>query len=132
MSTIEQLERLEQQKADGLITEQQFNAEKQRLLKADGKPTTKIHLDDILDGVDSDQNLPLQSNPAAVAGMVIGIVGLLVLPLFLGIAALVLGIVGYNKDPRYFSGRNMAIAGIVLGAIDILWAVAILAYVAGR
>lgn len=57
------------------------------------------------------------SKGMAIASMVLGIIGLLILPIILGPLALILGLVA----PRTPHGRRqgMAIAGIVLGAIDI-------------
>ena len=64
-----------------------------------------------------------QTSGAAVASLICGILGCV--PLITGLLAVILGIVGLKKtkDPRY-SGRGMAIAGLILGLISlVVWGV---------
>lgn len=60
------------------------------------------------------------SNAWAIASLVCGLLGCV--PYATGAAAVVLGIVGLNKanDPRY-TGRGLAIGGIVLGALSFVF-----------
>jgi hypothetical protein len=53
----------------------------------------------------------------SIAALVLGIIGLFVLPWLLGPLAIIFGALGLNRG-----GRGMAIAGLVLGVIDlVLW-----------
>ena len=64
-----------------------------------------------------------QTVGTAVASMILGIVGLFFFGIILGILALILGGVAMNKinsDPEKFSGKGMAITGIVLGIVDVV------------
>jgi hypothetical protein len=56
---------------------------------------------------------------AALTSLILGIVGCV--PFITSLLAVILGIVGINKtrDPRY-SGRGLAIAGLILGLIGLL------------
>lgn len=64
----------------------------------------------------------LKNHPMAIASLVLGLIGLI--PCFFGVPGLiglVLGIVGLgaiNKAPQQFTGKGMAITGIVLGALE--------------
>jgi hypothetical protein len=73
---------------------------------------------------------PKPSNGIATAALVTGIIGLLtswfVLGGVLGVIALVLGIVGVKKAREVSTGRGMAIAGIVLGILSIVVAIAVI------
>jgi uncharacterized protein DUF4190 len=61
-------------------------------------------------------------NGLAIAGLVCGLVGLLVFAPILGTLAIIFGAVAYNNAKRGAGRRGMAIAGIVLGIVDIaLW-----------
>ncbi|MFJ5678436.1 DUF4190 domain-containing protein [Streptomyces sp. NPDC093097] len=63
-------------------------------------------------------------NGQAVASMVLGILGLLIIPIVLPIIALCLGISARRKADRgEAGGRGMAIAGIVLGSVGCALAV---------
>ena len=58
----------------------------------------------------------------AVIGFILSLIGLLVLPLVLGIAAIVLSGVGISasgKNPLV-KGKGLAIAGLVIGIVDII------------
>lgn len=71
------------------------------------------------------QVTPAKTNGLAVAAMVCGIVGLLILPIWLGITALCLAIAAKNRLKVFpgEKGKGMATAGLVLGIIDIAWGV---------
>lgn len=59
----------------------------------------------------------------AIASLVCGILSFLCCSVFTGIPAIVLGIMAINKektDPDRYTGKGMAIGGIVLGAVSIL------------
>jgi hypothetical protein len=66
-----------------------------------------------------------QTSGAAVASLICGILGCV--PLLTGLLAVILGIVGMRttRDPRY-TGRGMAIAGLILGLISLIaWGVVV-------
>lgn len=71
-------------------------------------------------------NNSTQSNTRnlAVASLVCSLVGLLILRFPLAIAALITGIIAYNKeDVEETNSKGLATAGIVIGIIDIVWGV---------
>lgn len=71
--------------------------------------------------------VPAPSNGAAVAAMVLGIVGVVLcwipfidfVAAIVGILAIVFGVVGSGRANRIGTGKGMAIAGIVLGIIAV-------------
>ena len=73
---------------------------------------------------------PVRSEGMSIASFVCGIGGLIIFGIPLGILALVFGGIGLNKIrqfPDRFSGKGFAIAGIILGLIDIIGVLLILA-----
>lgn len=63
--------------------------------------------------------------PTGTWGFVLGIIGLFILGLPLGIAALILGAVSLGKhgnNPGKYKGQGLAIAALILGIIDIVGA----------
>jgi hypothetical protein len=60
-----------------------------------------------------------QSNGMAIAGMVCGIVGILIFSVILGPLAIIFGGIGLSRANSGASGRGMARAGIILGIVDI-------------
>lgn len=65
--------------------------------------------------------------------MIFGIVGVFIAGIPLGIAALILSIISLTKfsnAPNRFSGKGMAIAGMILGFVAIIGALLFLAYLA--
>lgn len=71
-----------------------------------------------------------KTNVCGVISLVLGIIGMFILPLWLGIASLILGLVGISQVPRCNSGKGISIAGAVLGAISLIWYFANLAILA--
>ena len=64
------------------------------------------------------------SNGLAIAGLVCGIVGVLIFAIILGPLAIIFGGVGMSRANKGASGKGMAIAAVVLGIIDIvLWVI---------
>jgi len=63
---------------------------------------------------------------AGVASLVTGIVGLIVFAIILGPVALVLGCIAWSKDED-----KLGIAGIILGIIDIIAWLILVAYIFG-
>ena len=62
-----------------------------------------------------------RSNPMAVAALVCGIVGLFVLSVVLGPLAIVFGSLGMRNAERGGArNRGVALAGVILGAIDVV------------
>jgi len=61
------------------------------------------------------------TNKLAVVSLVLSLVGLLVAGLPCGAAAVITGIIGLVKyKPETEKGKGMAIAGIVVGAVDVV------------
>ncbi len=62
-----------------------------------------------------------KTNPLALTGFICSIVGLIVLPLILGIVSIVLGIIVKSQDNINAKSRKQSTVAIVLGVIDALW-----------
>ena len=63
-------------------------------------------------------------NGPAIAGLVCGLVGLLVFAPILGPLAVIFGGIGWSKANRGAKHKGLAIAAVVLGIVDIvLWGV---------
>lgn len=75
---------------------------------------------------------PRPGNGMAIASLVCGIIGFLVLGVILGPLALIFGGVGLSRANQGASGKGMAIAGIVLGAVATVVAIIVIAVVAKR
>ncbi|MFY8190388.1 MAG: DUF4190 domain-containing protein [Bacteroidia bacterium] len=56
----------------------------------------------------------------SILGFIFGIVGLAVLPILFGIAAIVLSIIGLKKTSNGKKGKGLAIAGLILGILEVL------------
>ena len=66
---------------------------------------------------------PPRYDPLAIASLVCGIVGLLFFGVILGTVALVLGSKARSRissQPERLKGSGMALAGMILGAIDVV------------
>jgi hypothetical protein len=61
-----------------------------------------------------------RSNGLAVAGMVCGIVGLIIFNIILGPLAIIFGGIGLSRANHGASHRGMALAGIILGVVDLV------------
>lgn len=59
-------------------------------------------------------------NGLAIAGMVCGIVGLLLFNIILGPLGIIFGAIGWSRANRGAKYKGMAIAGVVLGVIDLV------------
>ncbi|SHG29162.1 protein of unknown function [Jatrophihabitans endophyticus] len=68
-------------------------------------------------------------NGLAIAGMVCGIVGLLIFWFILGPLAIIFGGIGWSRANRGAKYKGMAIAGVVLGIVDIIGYVILVAVV---
>jgi len=65
----------------------------------------------------------------SLAGMIVGLVGLLILPLLFGTVGLVLSLIGLRrikKNPDKYKGKGFAYAGIIIGCVNIVWAILVL------
>jgi hypothetical protein len=60
------------------------------------------------------------SNGFAVTALVCGIVGILIFEIILGPLAIIFGAVGLRRAGRAGRGRGMAMAGLILGIIDVV------------
>jgi hypothetical protein len=56
----------------------------------------------------------------SILGFAFGVVGLVFLPILFGIAAIVLSIIGLKKTSNGQKGKGFAIAGLILGIIEVL------------
>ena len=66
-----------------------------------------------------------QNNGMATASLIVGIVANVCCGFPAGIVALILGIIGLSKSKTMCgNGKGMAIAGIILGAVSIVWGIA--------
>lgn len=67
-------------------------------------------------------------NGMAIAGLVLGVIGIFILNIVLGPLAVIFGALGLNRARRGASGRGMAIAGIALGIFDVvIWVIVLIA-----
>ena len=66
-------------------------------------------------------------NGLAIAGLVCGIVGLLLFNIVLGPLAIIFGAIGWSRANRGAKYKGMSIAAVVLGIIDIIIFVALIA-----
>ncbi len=60
--------------------------------------------------------------PMAIAGFVLGLVSILFLGFITGILAIIfsaLGLQKINREPELFSGKGLAVAGLILGIINV-------------
>ena len=62
-----------------------------------------------------------KDSTVALIGLICSIVGLFVVPLLLGIASIVLGIIGKCQSDISEKSNKQATAAIVLGVIDAIW-----------
>jgi hypothetical protein len=77
-------------------------------------------------------NPVLKTEGLGLAGFISGLVGLFVASIPLGIIAVIFGSISLSKikkQPRRFKGRGFAIASIILGIIDVVAMIALLAAV---
>lgn len=66
-----------------------------------------------------------QNNGMATASLILGIIANVCCGFPVGIVALILGIIGLSKSKTMCgNGKGMAIAGIILGAVSIVWGIA--------
>jgi hypothetical protein len=72
------------------------------------------------------------SNGLAIAGLVCGIIGLVIFNFILGPLAIIFGGVGLRKANQGAGHRGMAWAGLVLGIIDVLIFVVLIALAASH
>ena len=72
------------------------------------------------------------SNGLAIAGLVCGIISLLLLWFILGPLAIIFGGIGLSRANKGASGKGMAIAGIVLGIVAIVGYIILIAAIASN
>jgi hypothetical protein len=80
-------------------------------------------------------NHPMQSgtNGMAIAGLVCGLVGLLIFNVILGPLALIFGGIGLSRANRGAPRKGMATAAIVLGIVDlVIWVIVLIAVTNGN
>lgn len=70
---------------------------------------------------------PPQGNGLATAGMVCGIIGLLIANFILGPLAIIFGGIGLSRANKGAPKRGQALAGVILGILDIVVYVIIIA-----
>lgn len=119
MSKYDQLEKLQSLKEKGALSDIEFEVEKSKILSTTNtQPQTIIHQTSSPNN--SNQKLP---NPAATTGLILGLVGIIILPLLLGIIGLVFSGIGLSKSSQEYEGNGNAIAGLILGVINLIWGV---------
>ena len=60
----------------------------------------------------------------AIAGFVLGIISVFILPLILGARATIFSAIGLTRAPkRNKGGKGLAIAGLILGIIGVVWGI---------
>lgn len=107
MGKFEELEKLTNLKSSGVITEMEFEIEKQKILNESE--------------VSNNRNVANNGNsPLSTASLVCGIVSFLIIPFIFGIVAVILGIIGLAKQENK---KAFSIIGIILGIIGVLWAI---------
>jgi len=72
------------------------------------------------------------SNGFAIAGLVCGIIGLILFNFILGPLAIIFGGIGVSRANRGLSHRGMAWSGVILGIIDVLIFVVLIALAASH
>ena len=70
---------------------------------------------------------PQAGNGLAIAGLVCGIVGILIFNIILGPLAIIFGAIGLSRANKGAKFKGMAIAAIILGAIDVILFIVLLA-----
>ncbi len=73
---------------------------------------------------------PSRTNGFAVAGLILAIVGIFVFDIILGPLGIIFGALGWSRANRGDSGKGIAIAAVVVGVIDVLLFVVLVAFVA--
>jgi hypothetical protein len=72
------------------------------------------------------------SNGMAIAALVCGIVGLFVFSIVLGPLAIIFGGIGLSRTRAGAGGRTMALWGVVLGIIDVILFIVLIAVVSSN
>lgn len=75
---------------------------------------------------------PRPGNGLAIASLVCGIVGLLILWIVLSPLAIIFGAIGLSRANRGASGHGQAMAGLILGIIGIVGYIVLIAIVANK
>jgi hypothetical protein len=68
----------------------------------------------------NDVAAPGRSNGLAVAALVCGIIGIFIAEFILGPLAIIFGAIGLHRANQGARGRGMALAGLILGIIDVV------------
>jgi hypothetical protein len=68
----------------------------------------------------STQSSTTHSNALAVAGLVCSIVGVFMFGIILGPLGMIFGGIGWSRANGGANGKGMAIAAVVIGAVDVL------------
>jgi hypothetical protein len=75
---------------------------------------------------------PQQNNGFAIAGLVCGIVGIFIANIILGPLAVIFGGIGLSRANKGAKYKGMAIAAIILGAIDVILFIVALAFLSSN
>lgn len=70
------------------------------------------------------------TNGFAVAGLVVAIVGIFLFDIILGPLGIIFGAIGWSRANRGESGKGMSIAAVVLGIVDVLLFIVLVALIA--
>lgn len=73
-----------------------------------------------------------RANGLAITGFVCSLVGLFVFGIVLGLLGIIFGAIGLGRavrDPGTWKGKGMAIASLVIGVVDVVVAIVLLALI---
>lgn len=110
----------------GIINESKIQSNK-KLDKLTKKLVKKLSKRTLL--YPDDDPIIKKTEPLGLVGGIIGIVSLLVLPLFFGAAAIVFSAISlskFSKNPELYKGKGWAIAGLILGVISVVYGIIVL------
>ena len=105
MSEIDDLEKLRNMKENGTLSDYEYEIEKSKILNS--SYNEKVHKQSSF------------NSPFAKGSLISGVVSLFVFPYIFGIAAIILAIISFtNLEEK----KKVAIAGLIVGIIGIIWA----------
>lgn len=68
-----------------------------------------------------------RTNSFAIAGLVLSIIGIFLFSIILGPLGIIFGGVGWSRANRGAGGRGMSVAAVIIGVIDILLFIGLIA-----
>jgi uncharacterized BrkB/YihY/UPF0761 family membrane protein len=111
MNKYEQLEKLQSLKERGVLSDAEFDEVKRGILNSNQNSA-----------INSDENQRnLKSNSVASIGLIFGVIGIFVIPLLFGVLGIIFSGVGISNPKETHKGRKNAIAGLILGVVNVIW-----------